>query len=146
MHDVPRVCLRSPAVQEDGGDIVFKRFNEETGVVSLKLVGACRGCSSSSVTLKAGVENMLKHYIPEVREVEEWLDAVSARAGEGGPVRGAGPGTSESRDAQHGCRATRRGSRPLTPSSLTSRTKQTTSSCVSRWRWRAGQVFSCNLL
>jgi len=64
-----------PAVQEDGGDIVFKRFNEETGVVSLKLVGACRGCSSSSVTLKAGVENMLKHYIPEVREVEEWLDA-----------------------------------------------------------------------
>lgn len=67
-----------PAVQEDGGDIVFRGFEEESGVVRLQLVGACRGCASSSVTLKAGVENMLKHYIPEITEVEQVLDEVRA--------------------------------------------------------------------
>lgn len=60
-----------PAIQEDGGDIEYKGFNEETGVVSLKLKGSCRGCSSSSVTLKNGIERMLMHYVPEVQLVEQ---------------------------------------------------------------------------
>lgn len=58
-----------PAVQEDGGDILFESFDEDTGQVVLRLQGACDGCPSSSVTLKSGIENMLMHYIPEVREV-----------------------------------------------------------------------------
>lgn len=58
-----------PAVAQDGGDIVFHKF--EDGIVYLYLHGACSGCPSSSATLKAGVENMLKHYIPEVREVRQ---------------------------------------------------------------------------
>ncbi len=58
-----------PAVAQDGGDIVFHSF--EDGVVYLHLRGACAGCPSSQMTLKAGVENMLRHYIPEVREVRQ---------------------------------------------------------------------------
>ncbi|HEY8191989.1 MAG TPA: NifU family protein, partial [Alphaproteobacteria bacterium] len=57
-----------PAVAQDGGDITFVRF--EDGVVYLKMQGACSGCPSSAVTLKNGVENMLKHYVPEVVSVE----------------------------------------------------------------------------
>ena len=56
-----------PAVAMDGGDIVFDRF--EDGVVFLHLRGACSGCPSSTATLKSGIENMLKHYVPEVTEV-----------------------------------------------------------------------------
>ncbi len=56
-----------PAVAQDGGDIVFHKF--EDGVVFLHMMGACSGCPSSTATLKHGIENMLKHYIPEVREV-----------------------------------------------------------------------------
>lgn len=56
-----------PAVQEDGGDIFYVGFEPETGIVSVRLAGSCSGCPSSSVTLKNGVENMLMHYIPEVR-------------------------------------------------------------------------------
>ncbi len=56
-----------PAVAQDGGDIVFQGFDE--GVVFLQLRGACAGCPSSTMTLKMGIENMLKHYIPEVTEV-----------------------------------------------------------------------------
>ena len=56
-----------PAVAQDGGDIVFEGFDE--GIVYLQLRGACAGCPSSSMTLKMGIENMLKHYIPEVTEV-----------------------------------------------------------------------------
>ena len=56
-----------PAVAMDGGDIIFKSF--EDGVVTLFLRGACQGCPSATATLKMGVENMLRHYIPEVREV-----------------------------------------------------------------------------
>lgn len=56
-----------PAVAMDGGDIVFKSF--EDGVVTLFMRGACQGCPSSTVTLKIGIENMLRHYIPEVQEV-----------------------------------------------------------------------------
>lgn len=57
-----------PAVAQDGGDIVFDRF--ENGVVYLELRGACAGCPSSTATLKAGIENMLRHYVPEVERVE----------------------------------------------------------------------------
>ncbi len=56
-----------PAVAQDGGDIVFRRF--EDGVVYLAMQGACAGCPSSTATLKMGIENMLKHYIPEVQAV-----------------------------------------------------------------------------
>jgi len=62
-----------PAVAQDGGDITFSRFEEATGVVFLHMRGACSGCPSSSATLKAGVENMLKHYVPEVTRVEQTL-------------------------------------------------------------------------
>jgi len=58
-----------PAVAEDGGDIVFKSFNEESGLVTVQLQGSCDGCPSSSVTLKSGIENMLMHYVPEVKGV-----------------------------------------------------------------------------
>lgn len=60
-----------PAVAEDGGSIVFRGFNQDTGIVDLELQGACSSCSSSSITLKNGVENMLRHYIPEVKSVQE---------------------------------------------------------------------------
>lgn len=56
-----------PAVAMDGGDIVFQAFDD--GVVTLQMRGACQGCPSSTATLKMGIENMLKHYIPQVREV-----------------------------------------------------------------------------
>lgn len=62
-----------PAVAQDGGDILFNRFEADTGVVWLHMKGACSGCPSSSATLKAGVENMLKHYVPEVTRVEQTL-------------------------------------------------------------------------
>ena len=58
-----------PAVAMDGGDIIFHSF--ENGVVYLVLKGSCSGCPSSTVTLKNGIENMLKHYIPEVEAVEQ---------------------------------------------------------------------------
>jgi Fe-S cluster biogenesis protein NfuA len=56
-----------PAVAQDGGDIVFEAFAD--GVVYLQMHGSCSGCPSSTATLKAGIENMLRHYIPEVVEV-----------------------------------------------------------------------------
>jgi len=56
-----------PAVAQDGGDIIFERY--EDGVVYLHMQGSCSGCPSSTATLKAGIENMLRHYIPEVQEV-----------------------------------------------------------------------------
>lgn len=57
-----------PAVAQDGGDIVYRGF--EGGVVYLHLQGSCAGCPSSTATLKMGIENLLKHYIPEVEGVE----------------------------------------------------------------------------
>lgn len=57
-----------PAVAQDGGDIVFRGF--EDGIVKLELHGSCSGCPSSTITLKNGIENMLKHYVPEVVAVE----------------------------------------------------------------------------
>jgi Fe-S cluster biogenesis protein NfuA len=56
-----------PAVAMDGGDITFEDF--EDGIVYLHMQGSCSGCPSSTATLKAGIENMLRHYIPEVTEV-----------------------------------------------------------------------------
>ena len=56
-----------PAVAMDGGDIVYDSF--EDGIVYLQMQGACSGCPSSTATLKMGIENMLKHYVPEVIEV-----------------------------------------------------------------------------
>lgn len=57
-----------PAVAMDGGDIVYHSFEE--GIVKLELHGSCSGCPSSTATLKNGIENMLKHYVPEVLAVE----------------------------------------------------------------------------
>ncbi len=62
-----------PAVAADGGDIVFRHYEPRTGVVFLSMHGACAGCPSSTMTLKAGIENMLKHYVPEVAKVEPVL-------------------------------------------------------------------------
>lgn len=59
-----------PAVAGDGGDIVFKGFDAGSGVVFLHLRGSCAGCPSSTLTLKNGIENMLRHYVPEVNAVE----------------------------------------------------------------------------
>jgi Fe-S cluster biogenesis protein NfuA len=56
-----------PAVAQDGGDIIFEEFVD--GVVYLHMQGSCSGCPSSTATLKSGIENMLRHYVPEVREV-----------------------------------------------------------------------------
>ena len=58
-----------PAVASDGGDIVFRGYRE--GVVLLHMQGACSGCPSSSATLKHGIENMLRHYVPEVVSVQQ---------------------------------------------------------------------------
>lgn len=56
-----------PAVAQDGGDIMFDRFDK--GIVYLHMRGACAGCPSATMTLKSGIENMLRHYVPEVLEV-----------------------------------------------------------------------------
>jgi len=58
-----------PAVAQDGGDIIFHKF--EDGIVYLTMMGACSGCPSSGATLKHGIENMLRYYVPEVLEVRE---------------------------------------------------------------------------
>ena len=59
-----------PAVARDGGDIIFKGFDEASGIVALQLQGSCAGCPSSTMTLKNSIENMLRHYVPEVTAVE----------------------------------------------------------------------------
>jgi Fe-S cluster biogenesis protein NfuA len=58
-----------PAVASDGGDIIFRGYRD--GVVSLQMQGSCSGCPSSTATLKHGIENLLKHYIPEVQSVTQ---------------------------------------------------------------------------
>ena len=57
-----------PAIAKDGGDIKFKQFKD--GVVKVQLQGSCSGCPSSTMTLKQGVQNLLCHYLPEVKKVE----------------------------------------------------------------------------
>ncbi|KAJ2847714.1 hypothetical protein IWW36_003710 [Coemansia brasiliensis] len=69
-----------PAIQEDGGDLDFVSFDEGSGVVKIRLRGACRGCASSTVTLKHGVEGMLSYYIPEVTGVEDVGDELETQA------------------------------------------------------------------
>lgn len=69
-----------PAIQEDGGDIEYRGFID--GIVKLKLQGACRTCDSSTVTLKRGIENMLIHYVPEIKAVEQVLDPYEEVANE----------------------------------------------------------------
>lgn len=59
-----------PAVAQDGGNIEFVEFDQDTGIVYLSMEGACAGCPSSTITLKSGVENLLRHYVPEVLEVQ----------------------------------------------------------------------------
>ena len=56
-----------PAVAQDGGDIIFQAYKD--GIVYLQMRGACSGCPSSTATLKNGIENLLKHFLPEVKEV-----------------------------------------------------------------------------
>ena len=58
-----------PAVAQDGGDITFRGYRD--GVVYLKMRGACAGCPASTATLKHGIQNLLKHFIPEVQDVEQ---------------------------------------------------------------------------
>lgn len=62
-------CSLRPTVQEDGGDVIYKGF--EDGIVQLKLQGSCTSCPSSIITLKNGIQNMLQFYIPEVEGVEQ---------------------------------------------------------------------------
>ncbi|KAJ7425748.1 NFU1 iron-sulfur cluster scaffold like protein, mitochondrial [Willisornis vidua] len=63
---------RADTVQEDGGDVIYKGF--EDGIVQLKLQGSCTSCPSSIITLKNGIQNMLQFYIPEVEGVEQVVD------------------------------------------------------------------------
>lgn len=63
-----------PFVQEDGGDLLFDRFDTDTGIVWVEMQGSCTGCPSSEVTLRNGVEKMLMHYVPEVNEVRPLED------------------------------------------------------------------------
>jgi Fe-S cluster biogenesis protein NfuA len=60
-----------PAVARDGGDITFHSWDHDAGVVKLNMRGSCAGCPSSTLTLKQGIENMLRHYVPEVNRVEQ---------------------------------------------------------------------------
>lgn len=76
--DVSTVCLRGSLIPQlghqdllDNVRLFLQGFDEDTGLVTLKMKGACSGCPSSSITLKSGIENMLMHYIPEVKEVRE---------------------------------------------------------------------------
>ena len=58
-----------PAVANDGGDIVFKGYKD--GIVYLAMKGACSGCPSSTATLRNGIENLLRHFLPEIKSVEK---------------------------------------------------------------------------
>jgi NFU1 iron-sulfur cluster scaffold homolog, mitochondrial len=60
-----------PAVAQDGGDISFHSWEHEHGIVKLNMRGSCAGCPSSTLTLKSGIENLLRHYVPEVNAVEQ---------------------------------------------------------------------------
>jgi Fe-S cluster biogenesis protein NfuA len=73
----------NPAVARDGGDIAFDRFDADTGVLWIRMQGACGGCPSARLTLKAGVEQLVRRYVPEVLRVEE-AAAADAPAEPGG--------------------------------------------------------------
>ena len=74
MHDKVSATIDEirPAIQADGGDIFLRDFNQETGVVTVELTGACVSCPASTVTLKAGVERILKDRVPGVTSVEQY--------------------------------------------------------------------------
>lgn len=74
MHDKVSATIDviRPAIQADGGDIFLREFDEETGVVTVELTGACVSCPASTVTLKAGVERILKDRVPGVTAVEQF--------------------------------------------------------------------------
>lgn len=61
-----------PSVANDGGDIVFGAFDENTGLLRLSMRGACSGCPSSTATLKMGIQNLMSHFAPEVRNIESF--------------------------------------------------------------------------
>lgn len=73
-----------PGVSRDGGEVLFDRFDHQAGVLWIRMQGACGGCPSSRLTLKAGVEAIVRRYVPEVIRVEE---AASEPAAEAGPSR-----------------------------------------------------------
>ncbi len=60
-----------PVLQEDGGDVQYVSFDEQTGILELELQGSCTNCPSSEATLKNGIEKMLLHYVAEVKEVRQ---------------------------------------------------------------------------
>ena len=66
INDIIETKVR-PAVAKDGGDIIFESYKD--GIVYLNMRGSCDGCPSSEITLKNGIENLLKHYVPEVKGV-----------------------------------------------------------------------------
>ena len=72
LHDIQSVMEKyiNTTVAQHGGLVEIKEFDMETGKLTMMMKGACSGCASSTVTLKLGVENMLKHYVPEVNAVE----------------------------------------------------------------------------
>lgn len=74
MRDKVRATIEviRPAIQADGGDIFLREFDEATGVVTVELTGACVSCPASTVTLKAGVERILKDRVPGVTAVEQY--------------------------------------------------------------------------
>lgn len=69
LKHVTNTLWHRPTVQEDGGDVIYKGF--EDGIVQLKLQGSCTSCPSSIITLKNGIQNMLQFYIPEVEGVKQ---------------------------------------------------------------------------
>jgi Fe-S cluster biogenesis protein NfuA len=80
MYEQVRIAIGviRPVIQADGGDIVLHAVDEETGVVHVELTGACVGCPSSNVTLKVGVERILKDRVDGVTEVVNVADACTA--------------------------------------------------------------------
>ncbi|KAG9488896.1 hypothetical protein GDO78_005088, partial [Eleutherodactylus coqui] len=77
--------LQRPTVQEDGGDVLYRGFQD--GIVQLKLQGSCTSCPSSIITLKSGIQNMLQFYIPEVEGVEQIFKGVSPFHFHGGELQ-----------------------------------------------------------
>jgi Fe-S cluster biogenesis protein NfuA len=71
IKDVIETYVR-PSVANDGGDIVFGSFDENTGLLRLSMRGACAGCPSSTATLKMGIQNLMSHFAPEVRDIESF--------------------------------------------------------------------------
>lgn len=62
-----------PFVQQDGGDVEFVKFEEKSGVVWLRLMGACEGCPKSAITLNTQIKQLILHYFPQVKDVAEWV-------------------------------------------------------------------------